>query len=95
MNKQRFPYIALGIGLFALLILLGGQTAGPDGERIIPLLGLLLLSELAFFVTAAGTWFGIERWRSEGFAPGIAAATTGCGLMALVLARLGMDFWPL
>lgn len=95
MNKKQFPIIALIIGFFALGTVMGGQFIGPDGSTVLPLLVLLMLSELALIVTGLGAWFGFQRLRQEGFSliPGI--VTIACALMVPLFLKMGLDLWPL
>ena len=64
MNKNKFPFVALGIGLFMLLLVLKGSAIRDDGSTTIPLLTLLIVSEFSFFVTAVGAylWLGTRLW---------------------------------
>ncbi len=45
MKTQDFPYIALALGAFLLLVVLKGSQIGSDGLSYLPLLTLLVVSE--------------------------------------------------
>ena len=49
MKTFNFPYLALGLGLFLILIVIKGSEAGSDGVTPVPLLTLLVICEFGFF----------------------------------------------
>lgn len=61
MKSYNFPYIALGLGLFLMLVVMKGSEPGNEGNTNLPLLTLLFVSEFAFFVTAIGGYIGIKK----------------------------------
>jgi heme/copper-type cytochrome/quinol oxidase subunit 3 len=94
MNKNQFPFVALGIGLFMLLLVIKGSQSGDDGTTIIPLLTLLIVSEFSFFVTAVGAYLGIRQIQANGIKPLIALITLLCMLLAVGFLWLGITLWP-
>jgi heme/copper-type cytochrome/quinol oxidase subunit 3 len=94
MNKKQFPFVALGIGLFTLLMVMKGSEPREDGTTIIPLLTLLIISEFAFFVTAVGAYLGIKQIQTHGVKPVNAIITLLCILLAVGFIRLGIVLWP-
>lgn len=95
MKRINFPYIALGFGLFLMLVAIKGGETGNDGGTIMPLLSLLVISEFAFFATAIGGYTGIKHMLSVGIKPLYAAVTVFCILLSIRFIWLGMGFWPL
>jgi heme/copper-type cytochrome/quinol oxidase subunit 3 len=94
MNKNQFPFVALGIGLFMLLLVIKGSELGDDGTTIIPLLTLLIVSEFAFFVTAVGAYLGIRQIQANGIKPLNAVITLLCMVLAVGFLWLGIVLWP-
>lgn len=94
MKTCNFPYIALGLGLLLMLIVMKGSE--PVGERttLVPLLTLLVVSEFAFFVTAIGGVIGIRHARAQGFKPMYMISTILCLLLAVAFMLKGIDLWP-
>jgi hypothetical protein len=94
MKKHTFPYIALGLGLpLMLLVIVGGQVR-EEGITTIPLLTLLIVSEFAFFVTAIGGYLGIRHLLETGIKPLYAVVTALCGLSSLWFLWTGIQLWP-
>ncbi len=77
-----------------LVIILGGE-ANTDSATLVPLLTLLMISEFAFFMTAAGAYIGIKHIISTGIKPVYTITTILCGLLSVKFMLLGIDFWPL
>jgi uncharacterized membrane protein YadS len=94
MNKINFPYVALGLGLFILLVLIGGVEARNDGSNVIPLLTLLVASEFAFFVTAIGGYIGFRHIKETGIRPLYTGVTVLCILLSIGFLLLGVALWP-
>ena len=95
MKKYNFPYIALGLGLFLMLVVIKGSEIRSDGHTTIPLLSLLAISEFAFFVTAIGVYIGIKHILSVGNKLIYTAVTLFCILLSIRFLMLGIDLWPL
>ena len=94
MNKINFPYIALGLGLFIMLVLISGFEARKEGVTVIPLLTLLVASEFAFFVTAIGGYIGIRHIKETGMKPLYTGVTLFCILLSICFLLLGVALWP-
>lgn len=95
MKLFKFPYVALGFGLLFMLITIKGSEINRDGVAFLPLLTLLVVSEFAFFVTAAGAYIGIKHIRSVGFKPLYTLITALCALLSVRFMLFGIDHWPL
>ena len=94
MKTHYFPYIALGSGLFLLLVVSVGNKTGTEGETILPLLTLLIVSEFSFFITAIGVCIGVRHSLAFGKNPIYIFVTAGCALLALRFIFLGIELWP-
>jgi len=94
MKSSPFPYIAAALGLTLLLAVTKGSDTDPQGETLLPLLTLLLMSEFGLILSAFGVYFGIRQIRSTGFTSGYAVATVVCGLLSVCFLYLGLQLWP-
>lgn len=92
--KNNFPYIALSIGLFFSLVLFKGSQLNEDGTTLFPLLGLLTICELSFFVTAIGAYIGIKHIRINGLATSSLLVSIACVLLAIQFIFQGIALWP-
>lgn len=90
MKTINFPYIAVGLGLFLMLIVL----TGSQGEKAIPLLTLLFINEFAFVVTAIGAYAGIKKSLSLGFKPVNTIVSILCIALSAGFMVLGIGLWP-
>ena len=95
MKKINFPYMALGIGLFLMLVIIKGSEPAGDGSTKIPLLALLAISEFAFFLTAFAAYFGIKQILSVGISFIYATITVFCILLSIRFMIFGIELWPL
>jgi fatty-acid desaturase len=94
MKKESFPYIALGLGLFLLLLVTKGSQTNDNGTTLLPLLTLLIVSEFAFFVNAIGAYIGIKHSLATGIRPLFGVVTLGCILLAAIFSWIGISLWP-
>lgn len=94
MNKVNFPYLALGLGLFIMLVVMMGVKTRADGATVLPLLTLLVASEFAFFVTAIGGYIGVRQIKEGGMRPLYAGVTAFCILLSIAFILLGIALWP-
>ena len=91
--KQKFPFIAAGIGIvFVLILQLSGATSDGTGFKI-PLLTMLLMSELGAIVTALGAYFGLMMWKTERNNMALLMTSGACLLLCVALAVLGFGLW--
>jgi hypothetical protein len=95
MKKESFPFVASGLGLFLMLLLIKGSETGKDGSTLIPLLTLLVVCEFAFFVNAIGAYIGIKHTLTTKLKPLYAAVTLLCALLAIFFAWMGILLWPI
>ena len=99
MKTYNFPYLALALGLFLLLIVTRGSELDANGITALPLLTLLIINECAFFLTAAGIFIGLKQLKMTGFKltqnPLYTMTVTLCILLAIQFTLLGINLWPL
>lgn len=95
MKKTSFPFVALGIGLALMALLLVAGSPGDETRRILPLLTLLIISEFGMFLTGIGAWLGIAAMRRTGFSPVTLSLTLACAVLSVVFLTLGIGYWPL
>ena len=91
MKKSLFPIIALFIGVILLAILMVVEKSA--GEFSAPLLMLLFMSELGFFVTGGGAFLGTKIQIENGFDLKLTLWTVGCAVLAVILALRGYEIW--
>jgi hypothetical protein len=95
MKQENFPFIASGLGLFMILLVVKGSEIGEDGSTLIPLLTLLVVCEFAFIVNAIGAYIGIKHTIATEFKALYAVATLLCALLAIFFAWMGILLWPI
>jgi len=99
MKTINFPYLALALDLFLLLIVNRGSQLDSDGETALPLLTLLIVNECAFFLAAVGAVIGVRYLKSIDFQfrqkPLYAMTTLLCILLTMQFTLLGIKLWPL
>ena len=99
MKTINFPYLALALGLFLLMVVTKGSTTGSDGVTALPLLTLLIANECAFLLTAIGAFIGIKNLKSINFKfslkPLYTITTVLCILLTIQFTLLGIKLWPL
>ena len=99
MKTINFPYLALALCLFLLLVVNRGSQVGSDGDTALPLLTLLIINECAFFLAIAGAFIGIRYLNSINFKlslkPLYSITTVLCILFTIQFTLLGIKLWPL
>ncbi|NOY71378.1 MAG: hypothetical protein GXP14_03235 [Gammaproteobacteria bacterium] len=90
--KQKIPWVAAGIGGFFVLILYFSGVTSTEGHFKIPLLMMLLMSELGCIVTAFGAYIGIKEWQANRSMMLILLVTL-CAILSVVLGYLGIHLW--
>lgn len=93
MKTEAFTWIALGLGLAIAMVALPASTPDAAGNTALPLLTLLFLNEFGFILTAIGAALGIRRLRASGLRFALLAAVTGCVVLAILFAWLGLSLW--
>ncbi|MEJ2180105.1 MAG: hypothetical protein P8Y28_06600 [Gammaproteobacteria bacterium] len=91
MKKSTFPIVAMFIGLILVIILVSMETAA--GQFSAPLLMLMFMSELGFFVTGAGAFIGVKLQIEKGLDIKLLLWTLCCSVLAIVLALKGYAIW--
>ena len=94
MSKHRFPFIAAGLGLLFMLVVMQGSELRGDGSTVLPLFTLLAISEVAFFITAIGAYLGVRHLLSAGVKPLYTIVALVCALLAVRFLFLGIALWP-
>ena len=87
MSKHNYPYIAFGLGLFLMLVVMKGSEMRAGGVTAIPLFTLLAISEFAFFV-------GIKHILTAGITPFYTIVAIGCIPLSIGFVLLGIELWP-
>ena len=95
MKTYNFPYIASALGLILTFVIMRGSQLAEDGETALPLLTLLIVNEFAFFVTAIGTYIGINNTMKSGIKPAYVAMTVLCAILCIRFIFSGIELWPL
>ena len=95
MSKYSFPYIALVMGIFFMLVVTVGGQLGEGGLTKLPLLTLLVVSEFAFFLCVIGVYLSLRRIIDLGFSSIHALVGVSCVILAARFLMLGLEFWPL
>ena len=92
MVQKTFPWLAAGIGLILILVLLQANSI-ERSEPLLPPLMLLFISELGFLVTLLGAWSGARIWLAarEQWLPFLLSGA--CAVMSLAFLYLGIAFW--
>jgi len=95
MKTINFPYIAFGMCSLLLLLVIKGSETGNDGQTLMPLLTLLVVSEFSFFVTTIGGYIGIKHILSTSTNHLYKVITLLCIMLSLRFMFLGVALWPL
>ena len=99
MKTINFPYLALALGLFLLMVVTLGSETDSEGITALPLLTLLIVNECAFFLTLAGSFIGVKYLKSIDFKlrlnPLYTITTVLCILLTIQFILLGIKLWPL
>lgn len=99
MKTINFPYLALILCLFLLMVVTRGSEIGGDGATALPLLTLLIINECAFFLAVAGAFIGIRYFSSINYRfslkPLYSLTTLLCILLTIQFTLLGIKLWPL
>ena len=99
MKTLNFPYLAMALGIFLLLVITRGSETGSDGETALPLLTLLIINECAFILSAVGVFIGFKYLHTINFnfrlKPLYTMTTLVCVLLTIQFTLLGIKLWPL
>lgn len=99
MKTADYPYLAMALGLFLMMVVLRGSQVDSQGITALPLLTLLIANECAFFLTLAGSFVGLKQLKSINFnfrkKPLYTITTVICILLSIQFTLLGIKLWPL
>jgi hypothetical protein len=93
-NRARFPYVAVLLGGFLMMVLVLTDGAHDISVYRLPRLTLLLISEFGCIVTATGAWLGIQQLMKSRFTLLMIIVTAACAMLAPAFAILGVNYWP-
>jgi hypothetical protein len=91
--KPTYPLLALGLGLLLALLLQRFGAFSPTGDQRLPLLTLLLMSELGFIATAIAAVISVRDLMRFGPRLRFVALLTGNLLLAGALLWTGITLW--
>lgn len=95
MKTFNFPYIALGLGIVLMLVVMKGSELNSEGATTIPLLTLLVVTEFAFILTAIGVYIGTRHMLSTGIKTVYMTVTIICAILSVRFLFYGIGLWPL
>jgi len=95
MKTINFPYLALALCSFLLLLVIKGSQVNSDGITTLPLLTLLVVNEFSFFVTAIAVYIGSQNIKAKGIKSVYTLATVLCLALSIQFLLLGIKLWPL
>ena len=93
MKRISFPWIATGIGLVLVVILIRSGAAGGAEDHALPLLTLLFLAEFGFILTAVGAVAGFRTWLRERGNLAMLSVCSASVLLAIGFLALGVYLW--
>jgi len=94
MSSEKFPYIAIVLGvMFYIALFLGGQTHA-DGSTHLPLLTLLLVSEFGFISHLAALYIVIKKCLRIGINVELLVTASCCIIFIGYFLIAGLKFWP-
>lgn len=93
MTRQNFPTIALLVSVPLLLAIILGGDAG-DGTTRLPLLTLLLVTELGAIINTIAVVLGVMSLSDEPRRRGVVARLAANLLLAVNFALNLFGFWP-
>jgi hypothetical protein len=93
-NKSNFPFIAFGLGLFLMAILIKTGATDSSDELVLPLLTVLIISEFGFIVMAVAVFLGGQTLVKSGFEIVLAIVTLLCGMLGIEFMVIGIGHWP-
>jgi len=99
MKTVNFPYIAMALGVFLMMVVIRGSEVDTQGSTALPLLTLLIANECSFFLTVTGTYIGLKNLKAIQFKimtkPLYTMTTVLCVLLTIQSILLGVKLWPL
>jgi len=92
--RKIFPLLALLIGGVLTVLVVVGRTLDDSGATTLPLLTLLLASELGFIVTLIGATVSVKRGLADDFTVANVSIAILCAIFSVHLAWRGINLWP-
>lgn len=92
MSAERFAWLAVGFGLLLLVMLVAAGALQGGGFKL-PLLTLLLASELGFAVTLIGAFQAVKHIKVAGARLVISLVAAACMALSLAFAWIGLILW--
>ncbi len=94
MSSEKFPYIAIALGvIFYVVLSLGGQLHA-DGSTHLPLLTLLLVSEFGFISHLAALYIVVKKCLRVGINVELLITASCCIIFIGYFLMTGLKFWP-
>ena len=94
MSSEKFPYIAIALGvIFYMTLTLGGQTHA-SGITHLPLLTLLLVSEFGFISHLVALYITLKKCLREGVNLETLVLISCSVIFVGYFASSGLKFWP-
>jgi len=93
-TESNFPFIALGLALFLMGVLVTTGAASPGAENVLPLLTVLIISEFGFIICAIAVYLGGQTLLKQGFDVVLAVVTLVCGMLGVEFMLIGIAHWP-
>jgi len=92
MNAERISWLALGFGLLLMVLLVA--SGALQGEQLkLPLLTLLMSSELGFVLTLIGAVQAARSLSAAGVRLTVLMVAAGCAALSLAFAWIGLSLW--
>lgn len=93
MKSLYFLWIALGLGLLLMLVLLNTGGLNTDEAPALPVLTQLFMAEFGFFVTAGGAFAGIRHWLAQRNDTRVLFAGVGAAILCVCFFLIGVILW--
>lgn len=94
MKKANFPFIAFGLGLLLMGVLIKTGATDPGAELVLPLLTVLIISEFGFIIMAVAVFIGGQSLLKNSFEIVLAIVTLLCGMLGVEFMLIGVAHWP-
>jgi len=92
-KHTAIPVLTTAIGLLITIALIAAGATAPQDEQALPLLTLLFMCELGFFVTMGGAIYAIKMWLLQRGTRFLIISAVGGIILAVALLLLGLNLW--